>query len=209
MIITIGRQLGSGGREIGRRLSEDLQIAYYDREILEITAKQSGISRKLFEQMDERMHKRLPAGLFSTRFPFWGDPMLNYGGLSNEMLFQVMSDVIRSLAEKQSCIFIGRCADYILRDRNDCLNVFICANEQDRIRRIIENGKDKAISVEKARELMVQIDRQRASFYNYYSNKTWGLASSYHLCLNSSALGIDGAVSLIHTLLQGTSKILL
>jgi cytidylate kinase len=131
------------------------------------------------------------------RFPLWSDPVVNYGGLSNEMLFQIKSDVIRGLADKQSCIFIGRCADYILRDRNDCLNVFICANDEDRIRRIIDYDKEKHLSVEKARELMVQGDKQRASYYNYYSNKTWGLASSYHICTNSSVLGVDGAVSML------------
>ena len=202
MIITIGRQLGSGGHEIGKKLSELLNIAYYDKEILEITANQSGLSRKLFEQMDERTQKGIPAGLFSTRFPFWGDQLVSHGGLSNEVLFQLQSDVIRGLAEKQPSIFIGRCADYILRDRNDCLNVFICANEADRIRRIIDKSKDKPVSKAKARELMVQIDKQRAAYYNYYSNKTWGLASSYHICLNSSVLGVDEVVSLLKTIVN-------
>ena len=197
MIITIGRQLGSGGREIGKKLSEFMHFAYYDKEILEITANQSGISRKLFEQMDERTHKGVPAGLFSARFPFWGDQMTSYGELSNEALFQLQSDVIRSLAGKQSCIFIGRCADYILRDFDGCLNVFICANEKDRIRRIIDNNPMISLTEDKAHELMVQVDKQRAAYYNYYSNKTWGLASSYHICLNSSVLGINGAVSLL------------
>lgn len=197
MIITIGRQIGSGGREIGKMLSEVMHYAYYDKELLEITANQSGINRLLFEKMDERAHKGLPAGLFGTRFPFWSDPMLSYSGLSNEALFQLKSDVIRSLADRQSCIFIGRCADYILRDRNDCLNVFISANEEDRIRRIVDNSKEKPVSTEKARELMAKVDRQRASYYNYYTNKTWGLASSYHICINSSILGVDRAVSLI------------
>ena len=197
MIITIGRQLGSGGREIGKKLSEIMHFAYYDKEILEITANQSGLSRRLFEQMDERTQMGIPAGLFSARFPFWGDQLVSYGGLSNEALFQIQSDVIRDLAGKQSCIFIGRCADYILRDFNGCLNVFICANDNDRIRRIIENNREGSITEEKARELMLQVDKRRAAYYNYYSNKKWGLASSYHICLNSSVLGIDGVVSLL------------
>ena len=200
MIITIGRQLGSGGREIGKKLSEIMHFAFYDKEILEITANQSGLKRRLFEQMDERKQKGAPAGLFSARFPFWGDQLVSYGGLSNEALFQIQSDVIRSLAGKQSCIFIGRCADYILRDRNDCLNVFICANDDDRIKRIIDNNKDKPVSKEKAREILVQVDKQRAAYYNYYTNKTWGLASSYHICFNSSVLGIDVVVELLKDL---------
>lgn len=197
MIITIGRQLGSGGREIGRRLAETRQFAFYDKELLEITANQSGLSRKLFEQTDERKYQDLPAGLFGMRFPFWGDNMVGYSGLNNEALFQIQSDVIRSLAGQQSCVFIGRCADYILRDRNDCLNVFICANDDDRVRRIMEYKAEQSVTAEKAHEIMRQADKRRAAYYNYYTNKTWGLASSYHVCLNSSVLGIDGAVSLL------------
>ena len=197
MIITIGRQLGSGGREIGRRLAEALQFAFYDKELLEITANQSGLSRKLFEQTDERKYQDLPSGLFGMRFPFWGDNLVGYGGLNNETLFQIQSDVIRNLAEQQSCVFIGRCADYILRDRNDCLCVFICANDDDRIRRIMEYKTDKPVTAEKALEIMRQADKRRAAYYNYYTNKTWGVASSYHICINSSVMGIDGAVSLL------------
>jgi len=197
MIITIGRQLGSGGREIGRKLSEAMNMAYYDKELLDITAKESGFSRNLFEKTDERTSVLIPSDILGMRFPFWGDGMTGFGGLTNETLFGIQSDVIRNLADKHSCVFIGRCADYILRDRKDCLSVFICANEDDRIRRIIDSGKDKTISVEKARDLMMLGDKKRAAYYNYYSNKTWGMASSYHLCLNSSVLGVDGTVSLL------------
>lgn len=197
MIITIGRQLGSGGREIGKKLSEAMNIAYYDKELLEITARESGLNQKLFEEADERTQKGLPAGFFGMRFPFLSDSMIGYGGLSNEMLFQIQSDVVRDLADKQSCVFIGRCADYILRDKNDCLSVFISANDEDRVRRIIGYGENGDISVEKARDLMEHVDKRRATYYNYYSNKTWGIASSYHVCLNSSVFGIDGVVSLL------------
>lgn len=197
MIITIGRQLGSGGREIGKKLAEAMNITFYDKELLEITAKESGLSQKLFEEADERAQKTFPAGFFGMRFPFLNDVVTGYGGLSNEMLFQIQSDVIRDLADKQSCVFIGRCADYILRERKDCLRVFVSANDEDRVRRIISYGGDQNISVEKARDLMEQIDKKRATYYNYYSNKTWGAASSYDICLNSSTFGVDGIVSLL------------
>ena len=197
MIITIGRQLGSGGREIGKKLSEAMNMACYDKELLDITAKESGLNRTLFEKTDERTSVVIPADILGLRFPFLGDSMTGFGGLSNEMLFRIQSDVIRDLADKQACVFIGRCADYILRDRKDCLSVFICANEDDRIQRIIDFSKDKTISVEKARDLMILGDKKRAAYYNYYSNKTWGMASSYHLCLNSSVLGVNGTVSLL------------
>lgn len=196
MIITIGRQLGSGGRDIGKKLSEVMGLEYYDKEILDITARESGLNKKLFEEADEQARKGFSAGILGMRFPFLSEGMVGYGGLSNEMLFQIQSDVIRDLAEKQSCVFIGRCADYILRDRTDCFSVFICANDEDRVKRIIGYG-DKDISVEKARDLMERVDKKRAAFYNYYSNKTWGDASSYHVCINSSVFGVDETVSLL------------
>jgi cytidylate kinase len=197
MIITIGRQLGSGGRQIGKKLSEALQIACYDRELIEITARESGLSRKLLEEADEKTRFGFSAGVdVGMRIPFPGEGGMACGGLSNEMLFQVQSEVIRRLADRQSCVIIGRCADYILRDRDDCFSVFICADEDDRIRRIIGYGNGR-LSAEKARDMMARGDRKRAAFYNYYSNKTWGEASSYHVCLNSSVFGIDGAVALL------------
>jgi cytidylate kinase len=204
MIITIGRQLGSGGRDIGKKLSEAMNIAYYDKELIEITAKESGLNRKLFEEADERARTGFSTGIIGLRVPFLSEGGIASGGLSNEMLFQIQSDVIRGLADKQPCVFIGRCADYILRDRKDCFGVFICANEEDRIRRIISYG-DKSISVEKARDLMERGDKKRAAFYNYYSNKTWGEASSYHVCINSSVFGVEGTVSLLKEMTEKIS----
>ena len=206
MIITIGRQLGSGGREIGKKLAEALNFAYYDKELLEITAKESGLNRNLFEQADESAQKGITTGLFGMRFPLLSD-VLTYGGISHEMLFQIQSDVIRKLAEKQSCVFIGRCADYILRDRIDCLSVFLCANEEDRVKRIIAYHEKKNMTVEKARDLMEQVDKKRSTFYNYYSNKTWGVAATYDVCLNSSVFGVDGVVSLLKAIAEKRSKI--
>ncbi len=197
MIITIGRQLGSGGRDIGKKLSEAMGLAYYDKEIIDITARESGLSKKLFEEADEQARKGFSAGILGMRFPFLNEGAVGFGGLSNEMLFQIQSDVIRDLASKQSCVFIGRCADYILRDRTDCFSVFICANDEDRIKRILSYSGDKNLSVEKARDLMERVDKKRAAFYNYYSNKMWGNASSYHVCINSSVFGVDGTVSLL------------
>ncbi|MDR1096744.1 MAG: cytidylate kinase-like family protein [Tannerella sp.] len=196
MIITIGRQLGSGGRDIGKKLSVLMGLEYYDREILGITARESGLSRHLFEEADEQLRKGFSAGILGPRFPFLSEGMAGFGGLSNEMLFRIQSDVIRDLAAKHSCVFIGRCADYILRDRADCFSVFISAGDGDRMKRILGYG-DKDLSVEKVRDLMERVDKKRAAFYNYYTNKTWGSASSYHVCINSSVFGIDGTVSLL------------
>ncbi|MDR2148072.1 MAG: cytidylate kinase-like family protein [Tannerella sp.] len=199
MIITIGRQLGSGGRDIGKKLSEKLGIAYYDKELIAIAAKESGLSEKLFEEADEHTRKGLPAGLLNTRFPLFVDSMIGGGWFSNDTFFKIQSDVIRNLAETKSCIFIGRCADYILRERKDLFRIFLSANESDRIRKIMET---KNVPAEKARDILENTDKKRAAYYNYYTNKTWGSIGGYDVCLNTSLFGIDGTVELIREMVQ-------
>jgi cytidylate kinase len=199
MIITIGRQLCSGGREIGKRLSQELGIAYYDRELIAIASKESGLSEELFAKADERTKKSISAGLFGSRFQFTDNVTLAYGWLSNDVFFKIQSDVIRNLAGKQSCVFIGRCADYILRDRKDCFRIFLSANEEDRIRTIIETEN---VSTEKARDMMEDADKKRAAYYNYYTNKTWGCAASYDVCINTSLYGTDNTVSIIMEMIK-------
>ncbi|MDR2385916.1 MAG: cytidylate kinase-like family protein [Tannerella sp.] len=199
MIITIGRQLCSGGSEIGKKLSESLGIAYYDKELIVIASKESGLSAKLFEKADERTQKGISAGLFDSRFQFMGNTAIAYGWLSNDTFFKIQSDVIRNLAEKQSCVFIGRCADYILRNRKDCFKIFLSASDEDRIRKIMESEN---ISVEKARDIMKDADKKRAAYYNYYTNKTWGAGASYDICINTSLFGIDGTVSVIEEMIK-------
>jgi cytidylate kinase len=191
-VITIGRQLGSGGREIGQKLSARLGIAFYDKELIRIASKESGLKEEFFERVDEQKHFSLFPGLFGIRSSVTDDFFSNYY-LSNETLFKIQSDVIRRLAEERSCIFVGRCADYVLKERHDCLNLFINANTDDRIRRIAVSHK---ITEEKAREIIEKTDKGRSAYYNYFSAKTWGAAESYHLCINSSLMGIDSTVDL-------------
>lgn len=192
IIINIGRQLGSGGREIGKKLSELLEIPFYDKELLQIASQESGLGKEFFEQADEKNSHSILGRLFSQNV--WpNDEYSNYY-LSNETLFLIQSDVIRELAGQHSCIFIGRCADYILKENQQCLNVFISADLNDRISRI---AKQQQLSESKARELIEKTDKKRAAYYNYYSNKVWGAAESYHLCINSSVLGIDQTVNFI------------
>ena len=187
-VINIGRQLGSGGREISAELAKRLDISFYDKELLSVAAHESGMSKEFFEKADEKASQSITGGLFGIRFPFSGistASTMNY--LSNDALFQIQSDAIRKLAEEQSCLFIGRCADYILRDNPRCVNIFISASLPFRIERIsrLEN-----ISANKAEEMIIHVEKRRAEFYNYYSNKHWGAAESYHLCIDSSVLGI-------------------
>lgn len=192
-IITIGRQLGSGGREIGQKLSARLGIAFYDKELIRIASQQSGLKEEFFERVDEQKHFSLFPGILGLRTSLTDDFFSNYY-LSNESLFRIQSDVMRTLAGEGSCIFVGRCADYVMKDERNCLNLFISADMADRIKRIAISHK---LSDTKAKELIERTDKGRSSYYNYFSGKTWGAAESYHLCINSSVLGIDETVRLI------------
>lgn len=191
-IINIGRSLGSGGRAIGHILAKDFDIAYYDREILNLAANESGFCAEVFERNDEKNRFLRTLG---NIIPFIGGGATYYDNeLSNENLFRIQSEAIRKAAADHSCIFIGRCADYVLRDNPRCVNVFITANMEDRIASVM---KWNNCSAEKAQEIIEKGDSERASFYNFYSSGTWGAASTYHLCINSSVLGIEETAVLI------------
>lgn len=193
-VINIGRQLGSGGRQIGKLLSSRLNIPFYDKELITIAAKESGLKEEVFEKADEKKRFTLTGGVLGLKEPSLdGGFSSNY--LWNEVLFKIQSDVIRDLADKKSCIFVGRCADYILRDHPRSLNLFISAEMDDRVKRVMELSE--VVTPKKAADLIEKRDKQRAGYYNYYSNKKWGVAESYHLCINSSVLGIEGTTDFI------------
>ena len=183
-IINIGRQLGSGGREIGEKLAARLGIDFYDKELIRLASEESGLCCEFFEKADEKASQGIIGGLFGMRFPFVSDgaiPATNC--LSNDALFKVQSDVIRRLAEEKSCLFVGRCADYILREHPRCVNVFISCSNEERIKRIC---RMYSITEREAEEMMNKADKKRAEYYNYYSYKKWGAAETYHLCIDSS-----------------------
>lgn len=196
--VCIGRQVGSGGRLIGEKLAGRLGIAFFDKELISIASKESGLGKSFFEQADEKSRPGLRGGWF-----FWpgsfGNEIYPENYLSNETLFQIQSDVIRDLASRQSCLFVGRCADYVLARYTRCVNIFICADREDRLKRIRERQE---LTENKAQELIDKMDKQRASYYNYFSGKVWGAADSYHLCINSSVLGIEGTVGLIRSFVE-------
>ena len=196
--INIGRQLGSGGREIGEILASQLGISFYDKELIQIASQESGLGRAFFEKFDEKDSHSIVGALFGLHGTF-SDGMYTNNYLNNETLFKIQSDVIRELAEEKSCVFVGRCADYVLKDNPYCLNVFISANMEDRIKRIAEKEN---IPENKAEDLIEKTDKKRSGYYNYYSNKVWGAAESYHLCINSSFLGIDDTITLIRQLVK-------
>lgn len=194
-VINIGRQLGSGGKEIGEKLAARLGITFYDKELINLASKESGLSEELFEKADEKPSQTIIGGLFGARFSLFTDSSLPYTNyLSNDALFKIQSDVIRKLAAEKSCLFVGRCADYILRENPRCVNVFVTASMDVRIKRLTTSGD---LTKEQAEELIAKTDKKRSEYYNYYSYKTWGAASTYHLCIDSSVLGIDETVLLI------------
>ena len=187
-IINIGRQFGSGGKKIALRIGETLGINVYDNELISKAAEESGFSKELFERSDEKRSMFNISSFFGTgRF----GSAQNYVG-DNE-LFKIQSDVIRGIAEKGPAIFVGRCSNYILRDL-ECLDVFISAPTEERIKRIMERtGLDE----DEARSRMERQDRTRQTYYNFFTFGNWGAASDYDLCIDSSILGIEGSADFI------------
>ena len=195
-VINIGRQLGSGGKPVGEIIARRLGIKLYDKELINLAARESGLCPDIFEKADEKGRK----GVFATLVGYLRAPFAGYEGgnanniLANESLFRIQSDVIREIASRESAIFVGRCADYILRDNPRCVNGFITADEADRCSRLCAR---EGWTPEEARSMMERTDSKRASYYNYYSSRTWGQAATYDLCVNSSVLGDEGTADLI------------
>ena len=202
-IITISRQNGSGGHEIGQRLAKELGIPFYDKELIEMAAKRSGMSQEILESIDEDATNSLlyslstGAFLMGNRFAPTGDVPLN------DKLFFVQFDIIRQAAQDGSCVVVGRCADYVLRDNPDALHVFVHAPMEKRVERISQKYN---LSPAKAKERIVRTDKRRISYYNYYSDTKWGAIQNYDLCIDSGTLGVDNAVELLKTFSQMNQK---
>ena len=192
MIINVGRQVGAGGQEIGRMLAEDFGAKFYDRELLNLAAKESGFSEKFFKQNDEK--KGFLRGLLNVQTPHLSGGNLYGSNFSQERLFQFQSDAIRKAAQEGSCVFLGRCADYVLRDFDNVVNVFITASMDFRIQLV---SKVKELDAEHARKLIEHVESRRAQYYNYYTGKKWGAAESYDLCIDASILGLEETEKLI------------
>ena len=199
LVITIGRQFGSGGRKVGKLLAEKLDIPYYDKELLAEAAKDSGICQEIFENHDEKPTRSL---LFSlvTGMQMHGDPGSMYMDMPlNHKIFLAQFDAIRRIASEGPCVIVGRCADYVLRDKPNAVSVFVKADICQRVERAESlYGVDPA----KAEETVRKADKQRASYYNYYATATWGDVNNYDLCVDTGKLGIEGTVELIEQYLR-------
>ncbi len=194
-VITIGRQFGSGGKEIGIRVAKELQIPCYDKELMKEAAKKSGLSEKIFESFDERP-KSLLYSIAMDSYIF-SLPGTGAGDSLEQQVYLATFDTVRQLASQGPCVIIGRCADYALADDPNLLSLFISAPMKDRVARV---AKRQNLTPEKARVLIQKTDRRRASYYEYYSSQRWGAVESYDFCLNSSSLGLGGTVELIRTI---------
>ena len=189
-IITIGRQFGSGGHEVGRRLAAELGLKLYDKELLKMAAEESNICEQVLKDYDEKPTSSL---LYSIVMDVY--PSMNYVGNSlSQQVYQAQYDTIRRIGEGGGCVIVGRAADYILRDNPRLTSVFIHASMEYRMKRVTEF---EHIDEAKAKDMIVKADKKRASFYNFQTEKKWGAAASYHLSLDTSDIGIDGCVKII------------
>lgn len=192
-VISIGREYGSGGREIGRRLADTYGIKCYDKELLLLAAKDSGISEELIRNHDER-----PTNSFLYSIAMnssLGYTTSNYSEMPlNQKIFMAQYNAIKKLAEQETCIIVGRCADYALKDMKNCISIFIKAPMESKIERI---SRLYDLSEEKAKDTIVKTDKKRANYYNFYTTKKWADSRSYDLCVDSSKLGIEKTTQLI------------
>jgi len=189
-IINVGRSFGSGGGFVAQAVGRKLGIPVYDNELISKAAEESGYSKSVFEGGEKRRSLFSMSSFFASgRLPF-GE---SSGYVNDDMLFKIQSEVIRNIAEKGDAIIVGRCADYILRDL-DCLDVFVCAPMEYRIRRLMKN---EGLQEDEAEELMRRKDRTREAYYNFYTFGAWGRADNYDLCVDSSILGIEGTADFI------------
>ncbi len=193
-VITIGRQFGSGGREIGEKLAKAYDIGYYDRELLARAAKESGFCEEILMNHDERPTNSFLYNLVIDTYSFGYNSSSFVDMPISQKVFLAQFDTIKKIAEEGPCVIVGRCADYALENRDNVINLFIYADEDFKVNRIM---KLYDLDAGKARDMIAKKDKQRQSYYNYYTNRKWGRASSYDLCINSSVLGIEGSVKLI------------
>lgn len=193
-IITISREFGSGGHQIGKKLAEILEIPFYDKEIIEKSAKDSGICKEFFEEHDEKYTNSLLYSLVVGNYSMTADGRLNPEMPMNQKIFLAQFDTIKNLAREGACVIVGRCADYVLSERKDTLSVFISADMDDRKQRVVQRCD---IKENKLFDFINKNDKKRANYYNFYTDRKWGTAKNYDLCINSSSLGIEGAVELI------------
>ena len=193
-VITISRQFGSGGHEVGEKLSRQLDVPFYDKALIAMAAKQSGLSEEVFANADEKATSSLLYSMVMGSYSFGARvPGINEMPI-NDKLFIIQSDIIKKAAADGPCVIIGRCADYILREHENCLNVFVHASKEERVRRSIAK---KDCEERKASDFVTKKDKQRANYYNFYSNKRWDDLQNYDITIDTSRFTVDEAVDIL------------
>lgn len=203
-IVTIGRQFGSNGHEIGRELAEHYGIAYYDKALLTRAAKESGYCEEMIKSNDERPTNSFLYNLVMDTYSFGYNASSFVDMPISQKVFLAQFDTIKKIANEGPCVIVGRCADYALADHPNCVHVFISADEDFKLKNIMESHQ---LTAAKAKDMMIKKDKQRQSYYNYYSSKKWGRADSYDLTLNSAKLGVKGSVELLIRYIEEFEKL--
>ncbi len=194
--VTISRQFGSCGRAVGKEVAKKLGIPFYDRELISLAAKESGISEKIFRNMDEKPTNSLLYSLavgayaLDNQYMPWSDAAMPLC----DQVYLAQTDLIKKLADEGPCVFIGRCSDYVLKDRANTFSIFITDTEQNRVAQIM---KDYNITEQKARDMITKTDKKRANYYSFHTNRTWSKGDNYDLCIRTSDLGIEGTAEMI------------
>lgn len=192
-VISIGRELGSGGKEIAEKVAARLCIKFYDRKLLEVAARESGLDTTVFENADERESHTFAGNIFSIHGAIT-DIFIGGSCMNADQLFAIQSEAIRDLAERESCVIVGRCAEYVLRDHPHKASIFITADYEDRVRYVMNHDNvdrtQAILTIEKG-------DKRRRSYHDYYATTRWGEARCYDLCINSSHFGIEGTTDFI------------
>ena len=194
LIITIGRECGSGGRHIGKKLAEELGVKCYDKELIDVAVKKSGLCKEIFETHDEKPTSSFLYSLVMDTYSLGYASSAYMDMPLNHKVFLAQFDTIKHIAEEESCVIIGRCADYALAEFPNVVSVFITADEDVKIQTLMDRHD---MTEAQAKSFIVKTDKKRASYYNYYSSKRWGDSKSYDLCINSSKVGMDGAIRII------------
>ena len=193
LIISIGRQFGSGGKEIGKKLAKELSIKCFDKEIIKLASKESGIREEMFEVADEKPVNSFLYSIVAHGFPAYTPSIPVNGVLTNDKIFALQANTIRKISEEMSAVIIGRCADDILRDHEKLVKIFIYQDKEKRVKRISEIYN---LSEKESYEMIRRMDKSRSSYYEFFTSKRWGDVSNYDLCIDSS-VGIDNAVKII------------
>ena len=196
-VVTIGRQPGSGGKEVAEVLARELGIKVYDKALLQEAAQASGFDASLFEKADECESTSLFGGIFSIHGSI-SEYLTGGSCIDNDKLFEIQSETICNIAQSESCIIVGRCAEYVLRDHPAMLSVFLTADHADRVQRIM---RGENLEHDAAVEFIERNDKKRRSYHDYYATTQWGDAAGYDVCINTSRLGVEGTVELIRQII--------